>query len=173
MIIGRLVCMQCSLVFLCRLKTFNLAMSIRFLNHVYPCEDNNADSPPKERPPTSTAAPTAETMGLSLVALTRGKPTFPLSVLLGRFQNDSPEQEEVKQLQKQFLEEFGEAGDPTARTTTPSRAHGVCDYTVDEGLKPLDTSRTVNLTAIPVASFTGERLAKLQGKDFFSFCVGV
>ena len=82
MIIGRLVCTQCSLVFLCRLKTFNLAMSIRFLNHVYPCEDNNADSPPKERPPTSTAAPTAETMGLSLVALTRDKPTFPLSVLL-------------------------------------------------------------------------------------------
>ncbi|CAK9076028.1 unnamed protein product [Durusdinium trenchii] len=148
-----------------KLTELRSTLESRIYDHWETClYDNNADSPPKERPPTSTAAPTAETMGLSLVALTRGKPTFPLSVLLGRFQNDSPEQEEVKQLQKQFLEEFGEAGDPTARTTTPSRAHGVCDYTVDEGLKPLDTSRTVNLTAIPVASFTGERLGALPGR---------
>ena len=45
--------------------------------HCFGCQDNNLEiAPPKERPPTTTAEPTAEALGLRLIPLVRGSQCF-------------------------------------------------------------------------------------------------
>ena len=124
--------------------------------HCFGCQDNNLEiAPPKERPPTTTAEPTAEALGLRLIPLVRGKPVFPLSVLQGRFSEGSFEQAEIVALQKDFEDEFGQGSG--AAPGRDNRTAALCDYTIDEGLRPLDCTRVASLVSKPISELTGER----------------
>lgn len=93
--------------------------------------------------------------------MTRGKPVFPLTVLMNRFNDGSGEQNAIKEMKKAFETEFGgaEVGATGGGGGLPNlRASATCDYTVDEGLRPLDVSRCVDLACKPIAEFTVERL---------------
>lgn len=116
-------------------------------------------SPPAERPPSSTAAPSADTMGLKIIAVSRGKPVFPTSVLMERFEAGSPEYDEVQKLKEVFEAEFGVETANQSSSTAPTRANAPCDFSVDEGLRPLDTGRTVELRCLPLSQLSDERLA--------------
>ena len=63
--------------------------------------------------------------------------------------------------------EFG--GAPSSQTASgqsvPNRANAMCDYTLDEGLCPLDVTRRVDRTAIPMAEFTQDRPVGI-GKNY-------
>ncbi|CAK9097476.1 FO synthase subunit 1 [Durusdinium trenchii] len=154
------------------LESPNATKTAKYVGLVREEKDSNLDvAPPKERPPSSTAAPTAETLGLSIIPMVKGKPSFPTSVLLNRFSEGSVEQDAIKEMEKAFHAEFGEV--PSSRTTDKSasgdgdghRSCQVCDYSVDEGLKPLDCSRRATLPTKPVAEFTQERLGAVPGKN--------
>ena len=112
-------------------------------------------APPKERPPTTTADPTAESLGLQLIALVRGKPVFPLAVLQGRFSEGSFEQAEIIALQKEFEDQFGQTS--AAAPGRVNRTDAQCDYTIDEGLRPLDCTRVASLRSIPISELTAEK----------------
>ena len=127
-------------------------------------------SPPAERPPSTTADPSAETMGLKIIAVSRGKPVFPTSVMMDRFEAGSFEQNEVQKLKEAFEAEFGaENANQSSNPATTTRANAPCDYSVDEGLRPLDTARTVELRCLPLSQLTDDRLVPVEsGASFFS-----
>ena len=114
-------------------------------------------SPPPERPPSTTPAATVESLGLKLIAVKRGKPVFPSSVLSAKFEGGSDEHEEVLKLKAAFEAEFGAEDTAQVSAATEPRTNAACDFTVDEGLQPLDITRTVELRCLPVAQMTEER----------------
>ena len=126
-------------------------------------------SPPAERPPSTTADPSAETMGLKIIAVSRGKPVFPTSVMMDRFEAGSFEQNEVQKLKEAFEAEFGaENANQSSNPATTTRANAPCDYSVDEGLRPLDTARTVELRCLPLSQLTDDRIVPVEsGASFF------
>ena len=131
--------------------------------------DNNLDiAPPKERPPTSTAVPTSEALGLSLVLLKNGKPLFPLSVLQARFNEGSEERAEIAALQAEFEKEFGGTSPGSTKGGDAHRASALCDFSIDEGLRPLDCKRVVDLPAKPISDFSDERPV---GRNVFPFVI--
>ena len=104
---------------------------------------------------------TAETLGLKIIPINRGKPVFPLTILMNRFSDGSDEQDQIKEMKKTFETEFGEADAGATGGGVPQnvRASATCDYSVDEGLRPLDISRCVDLACKPIAEFTAEAWA--------------
>ena len=98
-------------------------------------------------------------MGLKIIAVSRGKPVFPTSVLMERFEAGSPEYDEVQKLKEAFEAEFGVETANQSSSTAPTRANAPCDFSVDEGLRPLDTGRTVELRCLPLSQLSDERLA--------------
>lgn len=117
-------------------------------------EDADSASPPKERPASSAAVLSAADLGLQVVAMSRGKPIFPAEVLLRRFEDPSAEAEEVRSLQKAFEQEFGDAStDNSDRNAGAARTNASCDYSVDEGLRPVNVERQVNLQCTPISEF--------------------
>jgi hypothetical protein len=109
-------------------------------------------------------------MGLKIIAVSRGKPVFPTSVVMERFEAGSPEQDEVKKLKEAFEAEFGAENANQSSNPAPARANAVCDYSVDEGLRPVDTTRTVELRCLPLSQLSDERLALVEFlAGFFSF----
>ena len=130
-------------------------------------------SPPAERPPSTTADPSAETMGLKIIAVSRGKPVFPTSVMMDRFEAGSFEQNEVQKLKEAFEAEFGaENANQSSNPATTTRANAPCDYSVDEGLRPLDTARTVELRCLPLSQLTDDRLVPVESGASFFFSLG-
>ena len=116
-------------------------------------EDADPTSPPKERPASTTTDFSAADLGLQVVAMSRGKPMFPLDVLLQRFQDPSPEADEIKSMRQAFEEEFGDSTNNSEQSTGIARANASCDYSVDEGLRPLNVERQVNLQCTLITDF--------------------
>lgn len=114
---------------------------------VYQHWDSSADAPPKQRPQESKEK---QDLKLEILAMKDGSPVFPEQVLMDRFTAGSEYHKEVQKMKAKFEEKHGRVGASTgtSATTTTSqegRVSGVCDFTIDEGLSPLDTSREVSL----------------------------
>lgn len=75
---------------------------------------------------------------------------------MGRFDEGSAEIEEIKRMQKAFEDEFGGQNTSSDRAGDV-RASGVCDYSVDEGLRPVDISRAADLPVTPLADLAADR----------------
>lgn len=142
-----------------------------FLSEIYNHWDNDqALSPPKQRPPTTTRSLEANSLGLELVAMSQQHPIFPLDVLLRRFPAGSPEQDEVKKMKADFEAEF-EPHQPTSATPVTAsagqtrRASGNCDFSLTS---PLDFSRYVELNCKPITEAPTDRpLMVLDGRIAF------
>lgn len=129
-------------------------------SQVWAAWDGSTDAPPKTRPAAGeerTSAPTLE-----ILAWEAGRPVWP-SVLDTRFPDDTEECREILNQKKAFHEKYP----VQARSTTTSsqaaaavhpRAGGHCDYSLDGGAVPLDTTRELDLLAVKDADFTVNRL---------------
>lgn len=130
-------------------------------SQIYEWWDGSADAPPKERPPVRVAELDAESIGLSILAMRAGKPIFPLEVILKRFPDDAEERKKVNELRTAFEAEYGAEAVQTGSAAQPNpgaaRASALCDYSIDEGLTPLDTTRHVDLASVPCADFAEQR----------------
>ena len=131
------------------------AASIR--HKVYQHWDGSSESPPQSRPAetTGTSAPP-----LQILAWQDGRPIFPNS-LVSRFDADSREHQQILQKKAELEQLFPApaAGDPVTTPGQPGRASGACDFSVDNGLQPLDTQRDVSLVTVTEEQFTDERLS--------------
>ena len=131
------------------------AASIR--HKVYQHWDGSSESPPQSRPAetTGTSAPP-----LQILAWQDGRPIFPNS-LVSRFDADSLENQQILQKKAELEQLFPApaAGDPVTTPGQPGRASGTCDFSVDNGLQPLDTQRDVSLVTVTEEQFTDERLS--------------
>lgn len=130
-------------------------------SEVYKHWDQSSEAPPKERPATTTAPLSQSGLGLELLAVSNNRPVFPLDMILQRFPQDAAERATVTKLKQEFDAEFGGGGPAASHAASeaagPIRASGVCDFSIDEGLCPLDLSRDVDLAATPLADFQEKR----------------
>lgn len=131
----------------------DVTASIR--HKVYQQWDASSESPPQSRPAetTETTAPP-----LQVLAFQNGRPVFPNS-LLSRFDADSREHQQIleKKVELELLFPPPAAGDPVATAGQPGRASGNCDFSVDNGLQPLDPQRDVSLVTVTEDQFTDAR----------------
>ncbi|CAK9045245.1 unnamed protein product, partial [Durusdinium trenchii] len=135
---------------------------------VYQHWDSSADAPPKQRPQESKEK---QDLKLEILAMKDGSPVFPEQVLMDRFTAGSEYHKEVQKMKAKFEEKHGRVGASTgtSATTTTSqegRVSGVCDFTIDEGLSPLDTSREVSLPVKTIDQLgePSSRIGTLVGK---------
>lgn len=122
--------------------------------------DESTEAPPKTRPqegdaPDSNAAP-----DLQVLAWQRGHPIWP-EVLWDRFPDGSTEQASLKVKHGEFLSKFPSRPESAARAASvsvPLRVGGLCDFSVDGGLSPLDFTKQVSLPVVKEADFSVTRL---------------
>ena len=133
-----------------------------FESEIYKHWDEDATlSPPKTRPPSTTSQPSEQVLGLELLAMENGHPVFPSEVLLSKFKEGSPEQEEVKKMEKTFRDLYAAA--PGRRNSAGgqpqgNRASGQCDFSIDGGQQPIDVGRDLDLPCVPVDEVPTQRL---------------
>lgn len=122
--------------------------------------DESRDAPAKTRPAPAEAQASAPS--LEILAWDSGRPVWP-SVLDTRFPEGTEEFTELMKQKKAFHEKYP----VQARSTTTSsqavavahpRAGGQCDYSLDGGTAPLDTTRELDLLAVSDGDFTVNRL---------------
>ncbi|CAK9115980.1 unnamed protein product, partial [Durusdinium trenchii] len=123
-------------------KDLRLALESQIYDHW----DASRDAPPKQRPQPASEE---KDFTLEILAMQSGKPVFPEQVLTDRFADSSEYKKEVLKLKKIFEDKYGApaagAGPPTV-DSGPCRVSGQCDFSIDDGLSPVDTSRTVSLS---------------------------
>ena len=137
------------------------AMSKDMRSEVWAFWDQSTHAPPKTRP-ASPADERRSTPNLEILAWEDGRPVWPV-ILDTRFPEGTEECHKIMEQKKAFLEKY-----PPVRTTTATsrtsgvqsdpRAGGQCDYTLDGGNVPLDTTRELDLLAVTDADFTVNRL---------------
>lgn len=132
-----------------------------FESEIYKHWDEDATlSPPKTRPPSTASQPSQQQLGLELLAMENGAPVFPSQVLLSKFKEGSPEQEEVKKMEKTFHEKYAPPTQSRRNSTSGQQGHrasGQCDFSIDNGQRPIDVSREVDLPTVPVSEVPAER----------------
>ena len=130
-----------------------------FESEVYKHWDSDSSlSPPKTRPgpPTERRIDVAG-LGLEVSAMQNQQPVFPTDVLLGRFKQGSPEQDKIKKLKEEFEALFPAAAEPTQRNVD-RRVGGQCDFSIENGARPIDVSDILDVRCMPVAEAPSERL---------------
>ena len=125
---------------------------------VYRAWDSSAEAPPKQRPDSDAASSVQVAPNLQILAWQNGQPVFP-EPLVKRFEEDTAEFQEVKKLQIRFLELFpaSEAVAAAPGPVVPGRAGGVCDFSIDGNLEPLDSDRDVQLVMVANDQFEEPR----------------
>ena len=127
---------------------------------VYNMWDNSPESPPKQRPTEETTSPNFR---FEILAMQDGRPKWP-TVLDQKFPSDSTEHKELMAIKAELLAKFPGLNAPAASTSraatagSGARSEGSCDYTVDDGKRPLDHERMIELQAVPVADMNVQRL---------------
>eukprot|EP00438_Fugacium_kawagutii_P006468 Skav206265 [mRNA] locus=scaffold265:244596:255091:- [translate_table: standard] len=126
-------------------------LNAAFESQVYNKWDSDSNlSPPSTRPPTQRRLD-AQSLGLEIIAMQNDRPVFPLDVLLARFNEGAPEVEVVKKMKEDFETAFSAFGATTTTTrATESRASGQCDFSVDDGAKPVNVTRELQLAWVPI-----------------------
>ncbi|CAK9022466.1 FO synthase subunit 1 [Durusdinium trenchii] len=119
--------------------------------------DKDPNSPPKQRPNRESSG-AADAPSLELLAWQDGRPYFPDSIL-SKFADHTPEFQGIQKLKKTFEDMFPAAAQP-APVTGSGRAGGVCDFSLDDGKKPLDLTRCIDLPMVSKDEFAVTRLAE-------------
>lgn len=134
---------------------------------VYNEWDRSPSAPPKTRPVEPQAEP-----NLVLLNWCNNMPSFP-DMILQKFPESSASYLEMLELKKMLVDEFGEAPSRSSSVTTSRntvrRAVGRPDFTIEDGLQPLDVTRALTLDFVPVTTFNAER-TKI-GMIFFMSCL--
>lgn len=116
--------------------------------------DKDPNSPPKQRPNRESSG-AADAPSLELLAWQDGRPYFPDSIL-SKFADHTPEFQGIQKLKKTFEDMFPAAAQP-APVTGSGRAGGVCDFSLDDGKKPLDLTRCIDLPMVSKDEFAVTR----------------
>ena len=132
------------------LRYFGFSLMLKDMrSQVWAFWDESRDAPAKTRPPPAAQAQ-ASAPSLEILAWDSGRPVWP-SVLDTRFPEGTEEFTELMKQKKAFHEKYP----VQARSTTTSsqavgvahpRAGGQCDYSLDGGTAPLDTTSRIGFT---------------------------
>ncbi|CAE7208396.1 cofG, partial [Symbiodinium sp. KB8] len=119
--------------------------------------DSSNFCPPRSRP---VEAPAESRTPLQLLTWVNGRPGWPSDVL-SKFAPGSKEHDSIKKLKEEF-EQICPAATETSplvasSPANPSRAQGSPDFSIDNGKKPLDLTRLLDLQTIPNDQFTQTR----------------
>ena len=131
-------------------------------SEIFKAWDTSPEAPPKRRPQDTTAA--APALSLDLLAFRNGAPQWPSS-LLAKFPAGTPEYEKLAALKKEIESEFPPT--PDAERNVDARTSGGCDYSLDDGAKPLDVTRAVELQATPADAFNVQRPGNLCSRFLY------
>ena len=124
--------------------------------------DNSSHSPPKTRPPESdaTGAAAKSAPELQVLAWQRSRPIWP-DVLCTRFPDGSEEHATLQKKKEEFMQKFpahAESAASAANEAVP-RVGGLCDYSVDQGIRPTNWNQEISLAGgVKEADFTVTRL---------------
>ena len=119
-------------------------------------DSNTSLSPPKTRPAREQAKQ-APPPALDILAWSNALPCFPAS-LLSRFPEGSSEALKIAEFKAQFDAKFPQSNQPRPASGGGGRAGGVCDYTIDNNLEPLDHTRMIDLPPHVADTFSVTRL---------------
>lgn len=125
------------------------ALESQVYNH---WDSDSSLSPSKTRPPTQRKLE-VEKLGLEIIAMQNNQPIFPLDVLLNRFPSGAAEQEQIKEMKLEFERTFPAVA--PSQSESPGRpldrrASGQCDFSIDNGAKPLDVNRDLDVATVPL-----------------------
>ena len=122
---------------------------------IYRSWDTSTEAPPNQRPHSGAAQ--SAPPDLQILAWQNGKPVFP-EPLVRRFDEATPEFQDIKSWRQKFLQLFPASDDDSTRgPAVPGRVNGVCDFSLDGDKQPLDFERDVELTMVPDGSFEEPR----------------
>ncbi|CAL1145066.1 unnamed protein product [Cladocopium goreaui] len=124
---------------------------------IYRAWDSSAEAPPKQRPDSDVSSDRAAP-NLQILAWQNGQPVFP-EPLMNRFGEETVEFQEVKKLQSRFLDMFPATEAVAPGPVVPGRASGMCDFSIDGNLEPLDIDRNVELVMVANDQFEEPRRA--------------
>eukprot|EP00438_Fugacium_kawagutii_P007288 Skav235682 [mRNA] locus=scaffold280:19379:22054:+ [translate_table: standard] len=126
--------------------------------------DSSSNAPPKVRPREgSDGDEAALAPQLSVLAWRRGRPLWP-DPLTFKFPEGTTEHSQMMSKREEFLNMFPAASESSSQATqsdAPLRVGGQCDFSVDNGAKPLDWKQDVVLTAVKDSDFTVTRLGSV------------
>ena len=145
------------------LTTEHEATSAHIRSMVYTAWDNDENlSPSKTRLRPEEQA--SDHPPLDLLAWSNDGPFFPQG-LLDRFPQGTDEHLKLQQLKTEFQQRFGGQQEARPRQGAgggASRAGGFCDFTVDNGMQPLETTREIELPHVAAADFApASRLVRI------------
>ena len=142
------------------------ANSADLKSEVYEHWDNDTSlSPPKTRPAREHAQQ-APPPALDILAWSNSLPCFP-AALLNRFAEGTSEALKIAELKAQFDAKFPQSNQPRPANGGGGRAGGVCDYTIDNNLEPLDYARMIDLPAHGADTFSVTRFGPEKILFFF------
>lgn len=148
------------------LPTEHEATTVHIRSLVYTAWDNDQNlSPPKTRL-RSEEQSERDHPPLEMLAWTSGGPVFP-QALLDRFPQGTDEHLKLQQLKTEFQTKFGGQQETRPRESGSAgagggRAGGFCDFSIDNGMQPLDTTRTIELPHVAAADFApASRLVRI------------
>ena len=120
--------------------------------------DSSPHAPPKTRPQEGDAGSANSVPDLQVLAFQGGHPVWP-EVLLNRFPEGTTEHGALVKKQEEFLSKFPRAPEASSSRVTglPPCAGGMCDFSIDNGLTPLDVTKQVSLTCVKESDFTVTR----------------
>ncbi len=124
-------------------------------SQVYQWWDDSALAPPQQRPPSEEEEVGTREPSLEVLAWAGGAAKFP-QLLVDRFPDGSEEREKILTRRKEFDQLFPAAQQP-APASGNGRAGGVCDYSIDGGVEPLDVFRLIDLPSSRFAEFSTGR----------------
>ena len=129
--------------------------------------DASPNSPPRSRPAESAPA-AAPALNLKVLCFQDGAPIWPDGIL-SRFPSETEENQQILALHKKFSEEF--PARVAGTRDVQNRIQGGCDYAIEGGARPPDTTRVVELRSIPMSDFNVERRRAAIVTLAFSFRV--
>lgn len=132
-------------------------LSKHVMSKVYQSWDGAASSPPKTR--SRDDGQSCSPPDLQILGYHNGQPFWP-EMLKTRFEEGTPEQEELSKMFSKFCAMFPVQSSESATRPTPGRAGGQCDYT-DGG--PLEIDRQVELPVVKNEDFTDQRQGNILG----------
>lgn len=133
------------------MKDIRPALESQVYNH---WDQDTSLSPPKVRP-RDTAPPLS--LSLQVLAMQSGRPKFP-TVLFDRFDEGTSWHTEIKKMKEKFDSKYGSAPAlPRGDASTPERVSALCDFAIEEGLRPMDISRHARLPCKTIAEFGDTR----------------
>ena len=139
------------------LKLVNSALRSR----IYQAWDAMPDSPAKRRP-REEATPVA--LDLEVLGFANGKPFFPQS-LVDKFVEGSDERAAILKQKTEFEKKFPQPATVSGlgpAAVGPGRVDGTCDFTINDGERPLSIDRCIELPNVESSEFADGRLGAID-----------